>query len=81
MLKRLLAVLTAMLLTLATFAYAAELREDHPTSYTVVKGDTLWDISATYYRNPWLYPKLAAANSIKNPDLIFAGTRITIPEN
>jgi nucleoid-associated protein YgaU len=50
-------------------------------SYLIKKGDTLWDISATYYRNPWLYPKLAAANSIKNPDLIFAGTRINIPEN
>jgi LysM repeat protein len=50
-------------------------------TYRIKKGDTLWDISATYYRTPWLYPKLAKANSIKNPDLIFAGTRITIPEN
>jgi LysM domain/Hsp70 protein len=50
-------------------------------TYRIKKGDTLWDISATYYRNPWLYPKLAKANSIPNPDLIFAGTRITIPSN
>ncbi|MGA2974019.1 MAG: LysM peptidoglycan-binding domain-containing protein [Spirochaetia bacterium] len=50
-------------------------------TYRIKKGDTLWDISATYYRNPWLYPKLAKANSIPNPDLIFAGTRIVIPEN
>jgi nucleoid-associated protein YgaU len=50
-------------------------------SYRIKKGDTLWDISATYYRNPWLYPRIAKANSIQNPDLIFAGTRITIPEN
>jgi hypothetical protein len=50
-------------------------------SYRIKKGDTLWDISSTYYRNPWLYPKLAKANSIKNPDLIFAGTNITIPPN
>lgn len=50
-------------------------------TYRIKKGDTLWDISATYYRNPWLYPRLARANSIPNPDLIFAGTRITIPEN
>ena len=40
-------------------------------TYRIKQGDTLWDISATYYRNPWLYPKLAKANSIKNPDLIF----------
>ena len=50
-------------------------------TYRIKKGDTLWDISATFYRNPWLYPKLAKANSIPNPDLIFAGTRIVIPAN
>ena len=50
-------------------------------SYRIKKGDTLWDISSTYYRNPWLYPRLAKANSIKNPDRIFAGTKIFIPED
>jgi nucleoid-associated protein YgaU len=49
-------------------------------SYRIKKGDTLWDIASTYYRNPWLYPKLAKANKIKNPDLIFAGTKIIIPQ-
>lgn len=50
-------------------------------TYRIKKGDTLWDISSTYYRNPWLFPRLAKANSIKNPDLIFAGTKIFIPED
>lgn len=49
--------------------------------YEIKWGDTLWDISATFYRNPWLYPKIAKENSITNPDLIFAGTRLFIPEN
>jgi len=49
--------------------------------YRIKRGDTLWDISSAYYRNPWLYPRIAKANSIRNPDLIFAGTRIVIPEN
>jgi nucleoid-associated protein YgaU len=49
--------------------------------YEIKWGDTLWDISATYYRNPWLYPKIARENSITNPDLIFAGTKLFIPEN
>ena len=49
--------------------------------YRIKRGDTLWDISGTYYRNPWLYHKLARANSIRNPDLIFAGSRLYIPEN
>jgi len=50
-------------------------------TYRIKRGDTLWDISATYYRNPWLYPRIAKANSIPNPDLIFAGTQIRIPKN
>lgn len=50
-------------------------------TYRIKWGDTLWDLAATYYRNPWLYPRLARANGIKNPDLIIAGTRITIPQN
>ncbi len=50
-------------------------------TYLIRRGDTLWDLAATYYRNPWLYPRLARANGIKNPDLIFAGTRIRIPQN
>jgi LysM repeat protein len=50
-------------------------------TYRIRKGDTLWDISATYYRNPWLYLRLARANSIKNPDLIFAGAKLFIPED
>ncbi len=49
-------------------------------TYRIRRGDTLWDLSSTYYRNPWLYPVIAKANGIKNPDLIIAGARIIIPE-
>ncbi len=49
-------------------------------TYRIKWGDTLWDIAATYYRNPWLYPRIARANGIRKPDLILAGTRIFIPE-
>jgi len=48
--------------------------------YWVKWGDTLWDLAGTYYRNPWLYPKIAKANRIKNPDLIFAETKLLIPQ-
>ena len=48
--------------------------------YRIKWGDTLWDLSSSYYRDPWLYPRIARANSIKNPDLIFAGTTIFVPE-
>ena len=33
-----------------------------------------------HYRNPWLYPVIARANDIENPDLIIAGARLFIPE-
>ena len=48
--------------------------------YKIKWGDTLWDLSATYYKNPWLYPKIARYNNIKNPDYIIAGSTIRIPE-
>lgn len=49
------------------------------TSYRLRWGDTLWDLAYSYYSNPWLYPKIAKANGIRNPDRIIAGTRIQIP--
>jgi hypothetical protein len=79
MLKRLLAVFTAMLLTLATYAFAAELREDHPTTYVVQKGDTLWDISARFLQKPWLWPEIWQANpQVKNPHLIYPGDVLSL---
>ena len=79
MFKRLLAVFTAMLLTLATFAFAAELRQDHPDTYTVKKGDTLWDISARFLQKPWLWPEIWQANpQVKNPHLIYPGDVLSL---
>lgn len=79
MFKRLLAVSTAMLLTLASFAFAAELAQDHPTSYTVKKGDTLWDISARFLKQPWLWPEIWQANpQVKNPHLIYPGDVLSL---
>ena len=48
--------------------------------YSIRRGDTLWDISWNFYRTPWHYGRIAEKNSIRNPDLIFAGTKIFIPE-
>jgi hypothetical protein len=42
-------------------------------------GDTLWDLSYSYYRDPWVYMKIAKANKIKNPDLIISGNKLWIP--
>jgi hypothetical protein len=52
-------------------------REGAP--YRIRWGDTLWDISEAFYRTPWLYPRIARFNNIRNPDLIISGTTIRIP--
>lgn len=48
-------------------------------SYTVQKGDTLSGISKKFYGNASFYPRIAAANGMKNPNLIYPGRTITIP--
>jgi hypothetical protein len=68
-----------MLLTVATVALAAELRADHPSSYVVQKGDTLWDISARFLAKPWLWPEIWQANpQVKNPHRIYPGDVLSL---
>lgn len=47
--------------------------------YTVVWGDTLWDIASAYYKNPWKYTELAEYNHLKNPNFIQTGSTLLIP--
>ena len=47
--------------------------------YTIKSGDSLWSICRKYYGKPTLYPKLAAYNGIKNPNLIITGHTLKIP--
>jgi LysM repeat protein len=48
-------------------------------NYKIRWGDTLWDISEAFYRNPWLYPRIARHNNIRNPNYIISGRIIRIP--
>lgn len=49
-------------------------------TYTVVKGDCLWNIAKRFYGSGADYKRLAAANpAIKNPNLIYPGQVLIIP--
>lgn len=55
------------------------LAEGHPDQYTVQEGDTLWDIAATFLRDPWYWPEVWYVNpQIENPHLIFPGDVLSL---
>jgi len=49
-------------------------------TYTVVKGDTLSAICRRFYGDSTLYGKLARYNNIPNPNLIYVGQQIRLPD-
>jgi hypothetical protein len=53
------------------------LKASAPHVYVVKKGDTLWDISKKFLKNPVRWPEIWASNKhVKNPHWIFPGDRL-----
>lgn len=73
--------LLALLLLAATGLVQAQvqLREGHPQRYTVVAGDTLWDISGKFLSEPWKWQEIWRANpQVHDPDLIYPGDTLSL---
>lgn len=50
------------------------LTADAPEQYIVKPGDTLWDISKVFLREPWYWPEIWYVNpQVQNPHLIYPG--------
>jgi nucleoid-associated protein YgaU len=51
-------------------------------THTVTGGDTLWDLSKKYYKDPYRWGKIYNANlgTVKNPDRIYPSEELVIPD-
>ena len=50
------------------------------SSYTVTKGDTLWNIAVRTYGDGYQWVKIARENNLSNPSLIHSGNILRLPE-
>ncbi|MGJ0483110.1 MAG: LysM peptidoglycan-binding domain-containing protein [Methylomicrobium sp.] len=75
--RTILGFIVPMLCCSPLLAEEIKLNPSHPERYTVVEGDTLWDISGKFLKNPGQWPKLWSYNNqIKNPHLIYPGDTV-----
>ncbi|WP_347988834.1 LysM peptidoglycan-binding domain-containing protein [Methylomonas sp. AM2-LC] len=73
-LRTIFGILLGFFFSTSLLAEELKINPNHPDQYTVVKGDTLWDISGKFLQHPWQWPKLWHNNpQIKDPHWIYPG--------
>ena len=79
MIRKLIYLTFAALLTGVVGAQDVSVRTDHPDRYVVVEGDTLWDIAGRFLDKPWQWPAIWHANpQVANPHLIYPGDVLSL---
>jgi LysM domain len=78
----------ALAVLICTAAFGAEtppleLSKDAPDRYTVVRGDTLWDISGKFLQKPWRWPEIWQLNreQIEDPHWIYPGDIVYLDQS
>ncbi|WP_194117162.1 LysM peptidoglycan-binding domain-containing protein [Chitinilyticum piscinae] len=78
--KQIISLLLSLGSVAVVHADTLQLAKDAPDRYVVVKGDTLWDISGRFLKQPWRWPEIWQMNKaeIKNPHWIYPGDVILL---
>jgi hypothetical protein len=81
--RKLISIYFIMVLFILTFCFLlsplAQEKKETEGVYTIKQGDTLWDISSKFLKDPFLWPKLWQRNPyITNPHWIYPGQPIRL---